>query len=49
MALDLAHRVRDQYDAVAWVDLAPLTDPKLIAQQMLTQEPHTLEFASARQ
>ncbi|HEX6096575.1 MAG TPA: BTAD domain-containing putative transcriptional regulator [Thermoanaerobaculia bacterium] len=36
LALELAHRVRDQYDAVAWVDLAPLTDPELIAQQMLT-------------
>ncbi|HET8773495.1 MAG TPA: BTAD domain-containing putative transcriptional regulator [Thermoanaerobaculia bacterium] len=36
MALELAHRVRDRYDAVAWVDLAPLTDPELIAQQMLT-------------
>ncbi len=36
LALELGHRVRDQYDAVAWVDLAPLTDPELIAQQMLT-------------
>jgi predicted ATPase/DNA-binding SARP family transcriptional activator len=36
MALELAHRVRAKYDDVAWVDLAPLTDPELIAQQMLT-------------
>ena len=36
MALELGGRVREQYDAVAWVDLAPLTDPELIAQQMLT-------------
>ncbi|HEV7240016.1 MAG TPA: BTAD domain-containing putative transcriptional regulator [Thermoanaerobaculia bacterium] len=36
MALELAHRVSERYDDAAWVDLAPLTDPELIAQQMLT-------------
>src|ERR1043165_4748573 len=36
LALELAHRVRPGYDDVGWVELAPLTDPELIAQQMLT-------------
>ena len=36
MAQELARRVEDQYENVAWVELAPLTDPELIAQQMLT-------------
>ena len=36
MALELARRVREAWDDVAWVELAPLTDPELIAQSMLT-------------
>ena len=36
LALELARRARDQFEDVAWVELAPLTDPELIAQQMLT-------------
>jgi predicted ATPase/DNA-binding SARP family transcriptional activator len=35
LALELARRVRDRYEDVAWVELAPLTDPELIAQQLL--------------
>jgi len=36
LALELARRVRGRFDDVAWVELAPLTDPELIAQQLLT-------------
>jgi predicted ATPase/DNA-binding SARP family transcriptional activator len=36
LALELARRARDNFEDVAWVELAPLTDPELIAQQMLT-------------
>jgi predicted ATPase/DNA-binding SARP family transcriptional activator len=35
LALELARRVQGRYEDVAWVELAPLTDPELIAQQML--------------
>jgi predicted ATPase/DNA-binding SARP family transcriptional activator len=35
LALELAHRVRATFDDVVWVDLAPLTDPDLIGQQIL--------------
>ncbi|HEX2061772.1 MAG TPA: tetratricopeptide repeat protein, partial [Thermoanaerobaculia bacterium] len=35
LAQELAHRVRDEYDDVAWVELAPLSDPDLIGQQIL--------------
>jgi predicted ATPase/DNA-binding SARP family transcriptional activator len=36
LALELARRTRDGFEDVGWVELAPLTDPELIAQQMLT-------------
>jgi predicted ATPase/DNA-binding SARP family transcriptional activator len=36
LALELARRVRGRYEDAAWVELAPLTDPELIAQQMLS-------------
>ena len=35
LALELAHRLRDRYDDVVWVELAPLADPELIAQQIV--------------
>lgn len=35
LALELAHRVREDFDDVVWVDLAPLTDPDLIGQQII--------------
>jgi predicted ATPase/DNA-binding SARP family transcriptional activator/Tfp pilus assembly protein PilF len=35
LALELARRVQSRFDDVAWVELAPLTDPELIAQQLL--------------
>ena len=36
LALELAHRVADDFlDGVVWVDLAPLSEPDLIAQQIL--------------
>ncbi|MDP9190882.1 MAG: tetratricopeptide repeat protein [Acidobacteriota bacterium] len=35
LALDLAHRMRDQFEDVVWVDLAPLSDPDLIGQQII--------------
>jgi predicted ATPase/DNA-binding SARP family transcriptional activator len=35
LALELAHRVREQFEDVCWVDLAPLTDPDLIGQQII--------------
>jgi len=35
LALELAHRVGSGHDDVVWVELAPLTDPELIAQQLL--------------
>ena len=35
LALELARRVQPRYEDVAWVELAPLTDPELIAQQLL--------------
>jgi predicted ATPase/DNA-binding SARP family transcriptional activator len=35
LALELAKRVQDRFEAAAWVELAPLTDPELIAQQLL--------------
>jgi predicted ATPase/DNA-binding SARP family transcriptional activator len=35
LALELAHRVRDRFEDVVWVDLAPLTDPDLIGQQII--------------
>ncbi|HUR83421.1 MAG TPA: BTAD domain-containing putative transcriptional regulator [Thermoanaerobaculia bacterium] len=35
LALELARRVQSQFDEAAWVELAPLTDPELIAQQLL--------------
>ncbi|HEV7765681.1 MAG TPA: AAA family ATPase, partial [Thermoanaerobaculia bacterium] len=35
LALELAHRVRDRFEDVVWVDLAPLSDPDLIAQQII--------------
>src|SRR5690349_23237131 len=36
LALELAHRTASRFDDAVWVDLAPLTDPELIAQQVLT-------------
>lgn len=37
LALELAHRVAPaRFDLAVWVDLVPLTDPELIAQQILT-------------
>ncbi|HEX8618692.1 MAG TPA: BTAD domain-containing putative transcriptional regulator [Thermoanaerobaculia bacterium] len=35
LALELAHRIRETYDDVVWVELAPLSDPELIAQQIM--------------
>ncbi|HVG24499.1 MAG TPA: BTAD domain-containing putative transcriptional regulator [Thermoanaerobaculia bacterium] len=35
LALELTRRVQRRFDDVAWVELAPLTDPELIAQQLL--------------
>ena len=35
LALELAHRVRDNYDDVVWVELAPLSDPDMIPQQVM--------------
>ena len=35
LALELARRVQPRFDDVGWVELAPLTDPELIAQQLL--------------
>jgi predicted ATPase/DNA-binding SARP family transcriptional activator len=35
LALELAHRVRARFDDVVWVDLAPLSDPDLIGQQVI--------------
>jgi len=35
LALELAHRVRDGFDEVVWVELAPVGDPDLIGQQIL--------------
>ncbi|HYC88669.1 MAG TPA: NB-ARC domain-containing protein, partial [Thermoanaerobaculia bacterium] len=35
LALELARKVQSQFDDVGWVELAPLTDPELIAQQLL--------------
>ena len=35
LAQELARRVQSQFDDVGWVELAPLTDPELIAQQLL--------------
>ncbi|HVE72137.1 MAG TPA: BTAD domain-containing putative transcriptional regulator [Thermoanaerobaculia bacterium] len=35
LALELAKRVQTRFDDAAWVELAPLTDPELIAQQLL--------------
>src|SRR5688572_15398746 len=35
LALELAHRVADRYGRVVWVDLAPITDGGLVAQQIL--------------
>ncbi|HEX7809553.1 MAG TPA: AAA family ATPase, partial [Thermoanaerobaculia bacterium] len=36
LALELAHRAASRFDDAVWVDLAPLTDPELIAQQVLS-------------
>ena len=35
LALELAHRLADRYDRAVWVDLAPVDDHRLIAQQIL--------------
>jgi predicted ATPase/DNA-binding SARP family transcriptional activator len=35
LALELAHRHRDRFEDVIWVDLAPLSDPDLIGQQII--------------
>jgi predicted ATPase/DNA-binding SARP family transcriptional activator len=35
LALELAHRNRDRFEDVVWVDLAPLSDPDLIGQQII--------------
>jgi predicted ATPase/DNA-binding SARP family transcriptional activator len=35
LALELAHRMRDRFEDVVWVDLAPLSDPDLIGQQII--------------
>ncbi len=36
LALELAHRVASRFEDAVWVDLAPLTDPELIAPQVLS-------------
>ncbi|HVR40878.1 MAG TPA: BTAD domain-containing putative transcriptional regulator [Thermoanaerobaculia bacterium] len=36
LALELAHRMKGRYEIVVWVDLAPLIDGELIAQQILS-------------
>lgn len=36
LALELAHRAASRFDDAVWVDLAPLTDPELIGQQVLS-------------
>ncbi|HYK02033.1 MAG TPA: BTAD domain-containing putative transcriptional regulator [Thermoanaerobaculia bacterium] len=35
LALELAHQVRENYDDVVWVELAPLSDAELIGQQIM--------------
>ena len=35
LAQELAHRVKDDYEDAVWVELAPLSDPDLIGQQIL--------------
>src|SRR5688500_8180927 len=35
LALELAHRVSGRYDDVVWVELAPLSDPDMIGQQVM--------------
>jgi predicted ATPase/DNA-binding SARP family transcriptional activator len=35
LALELAHRVSANYDDVVWVELAPLSDPDMIGQQIM--------------
>jgi predicted ATPase/DNA-binding SARP family transcriptional activator len=35
LALELAHRVRERFEEVVWVELAPLSDPDLIGQQII--------------
>jgi predicted ATPase/DNA-binding SARP family transcriptional activator len=36
LALELAHRTASRFADAVWVDLAPLSDPELIGQQVLT-------------
>jgi predicted ATPase/DNA-binding SARP family transcriptional activator len=36
LALELAHRAASRFDDAVWVDLAPLSDAELIAQQVLS-------------
>jgi predicted ATPase/DNA-binding SARP family transcriptional activator len=35
LALELAHRERDRFEEAYWVDLAPLSDPDLVARQFV--------------
>jgi predicted ATPase/DNA-binding SARP family transcriptional activator len=35
LALELAQRVRERYDDVVWVELAPLSDPETIGEQIM--------------
>ena len=35
LALELAHRLRDRFEDVLWVDLAPVSDPAQIGEQLL--------------